>query len=204
MPEGSYQETPFPQLHFTEGHLLSDTFKLPTNYIQAMFAAPSWSDPDFVPMRVAMSVLGERVWDEVRTKRNLSYAPSARFDYDFAAPFGHLYVTAVDPDAAMTVMFDQAHRLQTELVPAKELEGAKNVFVTSYLKAHETTDGQAAVLGEALLLGHDWHRANTFPDQVKATTPEQVRAAARKWLNNFQTAIVGDPARLDPKIVEAR
>jgi zinc protease len=204
VPSGTYVETPIPQLHFEEGHLLGDSFKLPTNYIQAMFAAPSWNDPDFVPMRLAMSLLGERVWDEVRTKRNLSYAPSARFDYDFAAPFGHLYVTAVDPAAAMKVMFDEARRLQTELIPAKELEGAKNVFVTSYLKGHETTDGQASVLGEALLLGGDWHRANTFPARLKATTPEQVRAAATRWLNHFQTAIVGDPSKLDPQIVRAR
>ncbi len=204
VPRGSYVETPIPQLHFTEGHLAGDPFKLPTNYIQATFAAPSWSDPDFVPMRLAMSVLGERVWDEVRTKRNLSYAPSARFDYDYAAPFGHLYVTAVDANAAMKVMFDEAHRLQTELIAAKELEGAKSVFVTGYLKGHETTDGQAFVLGEALLLGGDWHRANNFPEQLKATTSEQVKSAATRWLSHFQTAIVGDPSKLDPKIVQAR
>ena len=204
VPQGSYRETPMPQLHFGEAHLVGDSFKLPTNYIQSMFAAPSWHDPDFVPMRLAMSLLQQRVWDEVRTKRNLSYAPSAQYDYPLGAPFGQLYVTTVDPDAAMKVMFDEAHRLQTDLIPAKELEGAKSEFVTGYLMGHETTDGQASILGEAQLLGGDWHEALTFPEALKKTTPEQVRAAAKKWITNLQTAIVGDPGKLDPKIVGAK
>ena len=203
VPRGSYQEKPMPQLHYGAAKLVGDPFKIPTNYIQSVFAGPSWGDPDFVPMRVAMRLLGQRVFDEVRTKRNLSYAPSARFDSDFSAPFGHLYVSAVDPDTTMKVMFDEVHRLQTELIPAKELEGSKAVFVTSYLKEHETTGGQAAVLGEALLLGGDWHLANSFPEKVKATTPEEVRAAARKWITNLQTSIVGDPAKLHPAVVGA-
>ena len=53
--------------------------KMPTNYIQAMFVGPRWTNPDFVVARVGMSWLAAREFDEVRTKRNLSYAPTARF-----------------------------------------------------------------------------------------------------------------------------
>ena len=200
---GGYQDTPIPPLHFTEGHEVGDPFKLPTNYIRTHFAAPSWKDPDFVAMRLAMHVLGQRVWDEVRTKRNLSYAPHAGFADNYAAPFGYLYVTAVDPDTTMKVMVDEVHRLQHDLIPPKELEGTKAVYATTYLKEHETTDGQAAVLGEALLLGGDWHLANRFPEQLKAITPEQVRAVADRWMVNLQTAIVGDPVKLHPQVVGA-
>ena len=198
---GAYVETPLPQLHFTGSHVSGDPFKLPTNYIEAMFAGPSWSDPDFAAMRVGMGVLGQRMFDEVRTKRNLSYSPSAYFSYGLSAPFGVLYVTAVDPNTTMKVMFDEAHRLQTELIPAKELDGTKAVFVSSLFQGHETADGQAAELSEAILLGGDWHRANTFADQVRATTPEDIRRVAAKWIANTQTAIVGDPTKLDPKVV---
>jgi len=148
-----------------------------------------------------MSLLGQRVFDEVRTKRNLSYAPSAFFDEGLAAPFGALYVTAVDPTTTMKVMFDEARRLQTELIPAKELDGSKAVFLSGYLQEHESVDGQAYDLGTALLVGGDYHLAATNIDRVRATTPEAVRSAAQKWLGNMQTAIVGDPSKLDAKIV---
>ncbi len=153
VPRGSYVETPMPQLHFTAAHVTGDPFKLPTNYIQSVFAGPSWADPDFAPLWLGMTLLGDRVFDEVRTKRNLSYAPAAYFRMSLAAPFGVLYVTAVDPNAAMKVMFDEAHRLQTELIPAKELDGSKALFLSGYLQAHETVDGRVYDLATALVLG---------------------------------------------------
>jgi predicted Zn-dependent peptidase len=204
VPRGSYVETPIPQLHFTGSHVTGDPFKLPTNYVESVFAGPAWSDPDFIPVWLGMNLLGDRVWDEVRVKRNLSYAPSARFDRGRAAPFGMLYVTAVDPNAAMKVMFDEAHRLGTELIPAKELNGSKSVFLSGYLEGHEAVDGQAYFLSEAILFGGDWHLAQTTIDKIRATTPEAVRDAAKKWFSNVQTAIVGDPTKLDPKVVGAQ
>jgi len=204
VPRGSYVETPIPQLHFSAAHLSGDPFKLPTNYVESMFAAPSWGDPDFIPMWLGMVLLGQRVFDEVRTKRNLSYAPSAYLDQGLSAPFGVLYVTAVDPSAAMKVMFDEARRLGSDLVPAKELDGSKAVFLSGYLQGHEAVDGQAYDLGTALLLGGDWHLASTNIDRLRATTPEAVRDAAHRWFSNVQTAIVGDPSKLDAKIVGAQ
>ncbi len=204
VPRGAYAETPVPQLHFDGSHVSGDSFKLPTNYIESMFAGPSWSDPDFIPMWLGLSLLRDRLFDEVRTKRNLSYAPSAYLNQHVAAPFGVLYVTAVDPDAAMKVMFDEAHRLQTELIPAKELEAAKAVFVSAYVQGHETVDGQASDLGTALLVGGDWHLVNTEIARLKGTTAEAIRGAAKKWFSNVQTAIVGDPAKLDAKVVGAQ
>ncbi len=201
---GSYVETPIPQLHFAAAHLTGDPFKLPTNYIQSMFAGPAWTDPDFPAMRLGMGLLGQRVFDEVRTKRNLSYSPQAYFNSGFGAPFGVLYVTAVDPNTTMQVMYDQTRRLQTELIPAKELDGTKAVFVSAYVQDHETADGQAYDLGDALLLGGDWHLAKAFLERLRATTPEDVRRVAVKWIANTQTAIVGDPAKLDPKVVGAQ
>jgi zinc protease len=201
VPRGPYVEKPFPLLHFTAGHLAGDPFKLPTNYIMSVYAGPAWSDPDLLTLRLEMTLLHDRLFDEVRTKRNLSYAPAAFFRSRYVAPYGGLYVTAVDPSTTMKVMFDEVHRLQTDLIPAKELDGAKGIFVSRDLQRHESVDGQATDLGEALLLGGDWHLTRTLIDRVKATTPEAVRDAARKWLSNLQTEIVGDPSKLDPKIV---
>jgi len=50
---------------------------LPTNYVMGVYAAPAPSSPDYPAFRVATRVLGERLFEEVRTKRNLTYAVSA-------------------------------------------------------------------------------------------------------------------------------
>ncbi len=204
VPRGAYEERPMPALHFDAPKLYADAFKLPTNYVESSFAGPTWRDPDAVAARVAVARLGQRVFDEVRTKRNLSYAPYAGLSFGAAAPVGVLYVTAVDPSAAMKVMTDEVRKLQTELLSASELAGAKSVFLTREVESRESTEGMASGLGRALLLGDDWHLALTLPDHVRATTAEAVRAAAQKHLTNLQTVIVGEPSKLDPKIVGVR
>ena len=203
VPRGPYVETPIPPLHFTAPRVSGDAFKLPTNYIESIFAGPQWGDPDFPAMRLGMNLLGDRMFDEVRTKRNLSYAPNAYLDSWRAAPYAVLYVTTVDPNTTMQVMFDQTRRLQTELIPAKELDGTKAVFLTNYVGQHETVDGQAAELAYSHLLGGDWHKAKAFADRVRATSPEDVRRVAATWLTIPQTTVVGDPSKLDPRIVDA-
>ena len=201
IPRGPYVETPMPSLQFAAPRVASDTFTLPTNYIESVFAGPGWNDPDFPAMRLAMDLLNDRVFDEVRTKRNLSYAPNAYFQFWQAAPYSRLYVTAVDPNAAMKVMFEQKERLRIELIPAKELDGTKAVFLSLHMQHNEAVNDQATELGYSLLLGGDWHMTKAFADRIRQTTPEDIRRVATKWLTTPQTAIVGDPSKLDPKVV---
>ena len=200
LPRGSYVETPVPPLVFGPPHLSTLERKLPTNYCESAFPAPRWSDPDWVTGLVTMSGYSWRLWQEVRTKRGLAYAVSAYLNQNFATPFGAIEVTAVDPTAAMRVVLDEARRLQNEPMPDQELAGFKAVFLTGYLEAHETPDGQAAALADALLYAGDWHLARTLPDRVRAVTAADVQAYAKKYLGHMQAAVVGDPSKADPAI----
>jgi predicted Zn-dependent peptidase len=65
----------------------------------------------------------------------------------------------------------------------------------------ETTDWQVWAVVQAVILGGDWHLIETFPDRVRAVRAEDIQRVAKKWLVNPQTAIVGDPEKLDPKTV---
>jgi zinc protease len=203
LPRGAYQDQPLAAPHFDHASLTGDERKLPTNYILSLFAGPGWRDPAFIPAVVAMNLLAEREWDEVRTKRNLSYAPSAGFRTP-SFPSGFLYVTAVDPGATMKVMLTEARRLGSERVPQKELAAATSVFLTHFLMASESTDGQAELLGRMLLLGGDWRRVRSFPAEVRAVTPAAIQAFAGAWMANWQTVVVGNAALLDPAQFETR
>jgi predicted Zn-dependent peptidase len=200
LPRGSYVETPLPRLVFGAPHLSTFERKLPTSYCETAFPAPRWSDPDWVTGLVAMSGYSWRLWQEVRTKRNLTYAVSAYINQNFATPFGAVEVTAVEPSAAMRVILDEARRLQNEPMPDQELAGFKAVFLTGYLEGHETPDGQAASLADALLYAGDWHLARTLPDRVRAVTAADVQAYAKRYLGHLQAAVVGDPHKVDQAV----
>jgi len=197
LPSGNAVPPPPASLSFTKPRMEADERPLPTNYILASFAGPSWQSPDFAAGRLAGAILGQREFLEVRTKRNLSYAAGASLDVSRPQSFGALYVTAVDPAAALPVMQDVVKNLATTLVPDKELAGYRSTFLTGLLEQQGTTDGAAAQLVAAQLLGGDWRLVRTLPERIRQATAADVRAFAQKYIRDYQVAVVGDPKKVD-------
>jgi len=108
--EGNYQPAAPPALTFAAPTVDITTRDLPTNYVMGSYVAPSMTTPDIYAMRVASSVLQNRVFVEVRVRRNLSYAPDA-FLSSNEANVGGIYVSAVDANQAVRVMLDEITRL---------------------------------------------------------------------------------------------
>jgi predicted Zn-dependent peptidase len=188
---------PVARLAFDKANVSVTERKIPTNYIQGLFPAPGWRDPDQAEAMVAMNVLRFRVFEEVRTKRNLSYAPNAGLSQNLTTPLGFISVSAVDPGKTIKVMLDEARKLRDEPVSAQDLAGTKATYLTNYLMQNEAVDGQAGLLGEAELLGGDWHLGRTLPERMRAVTAAGVQAYARKYMQRFQFVVVGDPAKID-------
>src|SRR5205814_5179972 len=111
--------------------------ELPTNYVQGLFTAPPITSPDIYPMYVASSLLRDRVFEEVRVKRNLSYAPDA-FLRSQSANIGGLYVTAVDANQAVRVMLNEILRLQREPIDQDDITAVIAQFLTTYYMSQET------------------------------------------------------------------
>jgi predicted Zn-dependent peptidase len=197
LPRGSYVDSPLPPIAFDAPHFVTKERKLPTNYCETAFPAPRWTDPDFVTGLVTISGYSWRLWQEVRTKRNLTYAVGAYIQQSLATPFGLMTVSAVDPNAAMKVMLDEARRLRDQPMPDDELAGFKAEYLTGYMRTHELPDWQVYSIGEAQLYGGDWHLARTLPDKVRAITSADVQAYARKYFGHLQAAVVGDPTKVD-------
>ena len=128
---GNYKPTPPPPTQHKVATLKVVEKQLPTNYIKGAFSAPSQSDADFYAMRVTMDILQWRLFEEVRTKRNLSYAPAAGFDNQLANR-GFIYVTAVKADTTIKVMLGEMKKLETEPVSAKDLKNRIALFLTNY------------------------------------------------------------------------
>jgi zinc protease len=197
LPRGSYSDTPLPPIAFDTPHIVTKERKLPTNFCESAFPAPRWNDPDWVTGQVAINALSSRLWQEVRTKRNLTYAVGASVNLGFAQPFGYMRVSAVDANAAMKVMLDEVKRLRDEPIADAELAGFKSVFLTDYLSAHETPLYQVASFVDAQAYGNDWRIARNVPDKVRAIGAADIQAYAKKYFVHMQAAVVGDPSKID-------
>jgi zinc protease len=169
---------------------------LPTNYVLGYFPAPAPGSPDYPAMLVATEYLRDRLFEEVRTKRNLTYAVAAGIS-EKRANFGYLYVTAADPQTTMGVIFDQIEEMKLIQISKAELDEVINVYLTNHYMALETNGGQANMLAQAQIVSGDWRMAEAFLAEVRDVTPEDVQNAARKYFQNYRFGVVGPRATLN-------
>jgi zinc protease len=199
LPRGTYKAENVPALAFDKSTVEVTPRELPTNYIQGLFTAPSLTSPDIYAMRVASSLLRDRVFEEVRVKRNLSYAPDA-FLRTQAANVGGLYVTAVDANTSIRVMLNEIARLQSEPVSADDIHAVIAQYLTTYYLGQETNAAQAGELAQYELIGGGWRNSVDFLEKLSAVTPGDIQRVSQKYMRNIRFVVLGNPRSVDPNI----
>jgi zinc protease len=196
LPRGNYKAEAMPQLAFDKSTVEVTPRDLPTNYIQGLFTAPALTSPDIYPMRIASSLLRDRVFEEVRVKRNLSYAPDA-FLRTQAANVGGLYVTAVDANESIRVMLREITRLQNEPVGADDIHAVIAQYLTTYYLGQETNAAQAGELAQYELIGGGWRNSVDFLEKLTAVTPADIQRVSQKYMKNIRFVVLGNPRSID-------
>lgn len=199
LPRGNYRSAPLPELSFAASTVDVTERDLPTNYVQGVFSAPGPASPDYYAMRVASTVLQNRLFLEVRVRRNLSYAPEAFF-WNQGSNLGGISATSTDANQTVRVMLDEIARLQSEPISPDELKGTVQHYLTTYYLDQETNAAQAGDLARSELLGGGWKTSTLFMDKISAITSADVQRVAQKYMRNIRFVVLGNPKSVDPKI----
>ncbi|MFN0100027.1 MAG: M16 family metallopeptidase [Gemmatimonadaceae bacterium] len=197
LPQGDYKwEAPalLDQRPGSNVHIVSR--RLPTNYVLGWWSGPPAGDRDVPALRVATAILQGRLFAEVRSRRNLTYAVEARFR-DRALTSGGLYVTTTRPDVTLDVMRDQVRSLQQETIPTEYLAPLVQQFITEYFLDNETTGAQADFLARAELFRGDFRAGERFIADLQTVTGEDVRRVASTWMRNIRFTYIGNPSQID-------
>ncbi len=180
----------------TKPALLVEERQLPTNYILGLFPAPSQRDADFYAMTIAVDILKWRLFEEIRTKRNLSYAPDAFLSGHFSN-YGGVYATSVDPDSTVKVMLAELNRLKHEPVDAKDLHDRINMYLTRYYLSNESNDIQGQFLAQFEISGVGWRQGEKMVERLRTVTAADVQRVANTYFRNLQFVYLGDPKLID-------
>ncbi len=199
LPKGTYTEPEMPALDFSKPSLNVIERELPTNYIKGVFEAPAPGSPDYYPMRVAISLLQSRVYQEVRVKRQLSYAPNAEIGSS-AANTANIYVTAVDANQAVSVMLQEINNLKTRLVANDEITGVSGYFLTTYYLGEETNAAQGGSLARYQLIGKGWRQSYEFLDKIREVKDTDIRRVAQRYMKNIRFVVIGNSAAINRKV----
>ncbi len=195
LPEGTKTEPITTPIQNDTKTVHFQKFDSPTTYFVASFKAPELKNPDYPAMAMVSQILGDRLFEEVRTKRALTYSVSAGIGNRLLNS-GSLYVSSTKIPEAVKVIFDEVKKIQAELIPSKDLELQIRKFASNWYMGREQASQQGRVFMLYETLGMGWRQSNTFIERLKAVTPDQVREAARNYLKDFTVALVG-PQEID-------
>lgn len=204
LPEGTYTQPALPAPpHGNTAELKLVPRAIPTTYAFGTHPAPGIVAPDFYPYLVATSILSNRLFEAVRTKRNLTYNVSSGVSQR-RSNYGYVQFNAVDPDSTLKVIFGQIKRLKSSPVSAKDLTGQISLFITGYFLRNETAASQNALLARYEIVGDGWQESEHFVDNLRKVTPADVQRVAKEYMQHYHFGVVGDSTKVDRALFTSR
>jgi len=144
-----------------------------------------------VPMRVAMSIMYDKFFVELRTKRSLTYAPSAYYNTSASRnPNAVFYASSTKPKEALQVMIDQINDVKNNGFKDKELKDKKEEFLTNYYTRLETNDAQSLSIGANEISG-TWKNFETFMTDVDKVSVADMNRVFKKYSNSINWMYLG-------------
>jgi zinc protease len=203
VPKGDYARKDLAKLAPGPSDTSINELDVATNYMLGYYTAPAPTHPDYYPMLVATNVLSDRFFEEVRTKRNLTYAVSAGLG---SRPYnyGYLYITTVKPNEAIPVMYAEVDKIIVSPLTDKQFQSQVQMFLTKHFMRQETNAAQAATLGRYELTGGGWEQSLVFIERIKQVKPAQVQRVAKDYIKNIHWSFVGKAASVDQSLITSR
>ncbi|MEL7445543.1 MAG: pitrilysin family protein [Pseudomonadota bacterium] len=178
----------------------------------AAVRAPSRSSEDFFPLELANSVLGGgssgRLFEEIRTKRSLSYGAYSGFadradDSILQASAQTKNETA---DEVAKIFLEEFERLGSEPLDEALLEKRRLYMSGANARRLETSGGFNSTVATLLQQGIAPAEAVRFADRLQEVDAEAASAAARAYVNPAKATIVivGDSAQFLEDLREFR
>jgi len=168
-----------------------------TNYIMGIMSAPTLDSDDGIAMMLAMSIMYDRYFIELRTNRGLSYAPAAFYSTTLIEnPYNGIYITTTNPKESIEVMVGEIDKLKKDGFTQKELDDKMQGFLTRYLMGQETLASQTNSLGVNEMKG-GWEMAENFTQKVNEVTLEDINRVIDKYTGQINWTYLGKQDMID-------
>ncbi len=165
---------------------------LSTAFIAAKIPVPSMTSSDFAPLKLGLEVLSNRIFEETRTKRGLTYGAYAGMPY-YRRNWGYLFLTTPRPNLAMSLIHREIQEIKKNDVEEAELSRTANVLYTNQLLKRQTASSIAELLGRYELVGSGWEHLGEVLNRIRSLNPKDVRQVMQTYLKNFYFGAIQGP-----------
>ncbi len=158
-----------------------------TNLVQLAYHVPSVQSKDIAALLVLDTVLSSGVTDRLHQALVEKQLATGTYAYTGVQRDPSLFRVGatvkpgVTHDAVEKALLAELETIKGELVPAGELQKAKNQAEASYVYQNEGTVGLATALGSYAAIDR-WQRTFELLDEIKKVTPEDVQSVAKAYL----------------------
>jgi predicted Zn-dependent peptidase len=155
-------------------------------------------DPDYFPMLVMNDILGgggftSRITNRVRSDEGLAYSAGSRFGVNpyypgaWSAAFDSKNRTVA---LAIKLIYEEIERVRDEPVTAEELETAKASFIETFPRTFESRPTMLNVFVTDEMTDRPAGYWQSFRDNIRAVTAEDVQRVAKTHLSPENMAIL--------------
>ena len=187
--------------HFKHEHPLQvqkrkvDYTDTQSGYIMIGFRGADISDSNTFALDVLSQILGggksSKLYRNVKEQKGLAYsiaATNGSYRDD-----GIFYISANFTPASLEklekAIFEEIEYIQKYGITDEELQRAKNMIVQDTYYARESTSNIASELGYIMTLTNSSELYDTYLDNIKKVTAEQVKDAAQRYLGVNKSAV---------------
>lgn len=160
------------------------------------YLAPAMHDPDCIPLKLVNSYLGNgmssRLFVELREKRGLAYDISSFYPTKLDTSHFATYMgtTPSNTRVAVSGLKAEVDRLCLDLLPAEELQSAKDKLLGQYALGKQTNGQLAQTYGWYELMGLSVDFDRQFSEAIQSVTSANFQAVAEKYLSEPHISIV--------------
>lgn len=157
---------------------------------------PARTDADYYPLVLANAVLGAgsngRLFDEIRTKRGLSYGSYSSFGSraDDAILTASAQTKNESADEVAQIMLAEFGKLGTAPADPDSLEKRRLFLGGSYTRALETSAGFNSIVAGLVLQGLNPGEAARFAERVSAVSPQAAAEVAARLVRPEGASLV--------------
>lgn len=186
------QLKPIPAPAFDAANTLAfEHREIPTAYIRMKFNAPSATSIDAPAAEVMFEILSEKLHEEVRTKRSLSYSVHAS-TIQYNQGIGMIAASTSKPRETIETIAAVIRDMREKVISQEELNEYRNSFTTGYYLTMETQDQLAGALSSSQAYFNDATRIYDLPAKLESVTPADIQRLAKETLKNFRVGVVYD------------
>lgn len=179
------------KLLITKGSEVIVDRDIATNYLMGIMSAPSLNSDEGVQISLAMRMLYDRFFVELRTKRSLSYAPAAGYNSGaITSPYSYIYISTTDPKAALDVMVSIIDSVKKNGFTDKELKDMRQKFLTNYYQKLETSEAQSGALGRSEAAG-SWKMDDAFTEKINSAKLKDINNTFNKYTAAIKWSYLG-------------